>query len=584
MYRFEITFSTDASNYAIEQTTGGANGLVGCKVVQNLQYITGQSTTKASCYIAFEDQRGTTPKFTVVSKSNPSTKIKDFKFPFIQSIKGLTVTLSVNPPTIIFPLCATNDLIYVMDPAKPIKYKRADNQAEFGNPIPYYEYLVPKGWTVNGQVSDGTTGITTGANAAIRSDKINAGDNKVKIRGSQTGTVCHNVSGPQLIAGTWLEIPISRPTIKLTSGGLTSPVSVRCGYETTKTFVLEQANQASCITQYVWNLGANNGWKYNGIAAQPSIPINGAANNSLTLTSYCNQVPSSSVSVTAYAGAEALGTYTIPVTYDQTPPIPSITGPTTDLCTSDPVTYTVAGTLPCNAVVNWSVSPAGILSIAPNGSSVTVTPIGDGNVQLQATITSCGQTSFPSGIAIKVGRIPTADYLTIDNVNPATSTICRYTESMIIAHPAIIEQDVWYEWNLPSDWNTLENGTPSAVTQDYMLPVYPGSDGTIYVRRFNQCGYSNFYSVFVEFDPWCGNFYSISPNPATSNITVDGQKQKKNIKEIQILDKTGQIRRVAKFGNNQQRVNLNISGLAPDIYYIKIFDGKEWKSKPIRVQ
>jgi hypothetical protein len=88
----------------------------------------------------------------------------------------------------------------------------------------------------------------------------------------------------------------------------------------------------------------------------------------------------------------------------------------------------------------------------------------------------------------------------------------------------------------------------------------------------------------VFFDSWCGNYYTISPNPATDNITIDGQKQKKNIKEVQIIDKTGQVRKTAKFGNNVQRVNLNISDLTPDIYYIKIFDGKEWKSKPIVIK
>jgi hypothetical protein len=88
----------------------------------------------------------------------------------------------------------------------------------------------------------------------------------------------------------------------------------------------------------------------------------------------------------------------------------------------------------------------------------------------------------------------------------------------------------------------------------------------------------------VFFDPWCGNYYTISPNPATDNITIDGQKQKKNIKEVQIIDKTGQVRKTAKFGNNVQRVNLNISDLTPGIYYIKIFDGKEWRSKPIVIK
>lgn len=243
--------------------------------------------------------------------------------------------------------------------------------------------------------------------------------------------------------------------------------------------------------------------------------------------------------------------------------------------------YTIPN-LPGGAVVHWEASPQGIVTInSPNAQQTTLTRIADGEVLLTATVNFCITLNLPF-ITIKVGS-PPVESLTVNGVNPATTLVCHSSEIMLVANPSIADQNAWYEWNLPDSWVSLETGTNTVTTQDYMTSVYPGSDGTIYVRRHNECGYSGFYSVFVQFDYWCGNYYIISPNPATDNITIDGQKQKKNIKEIQIVDKTGRVRKLAKYGNNVQRVTLNISDLAPDVYYIKIFDGKEWRNKSIIV-
>jgi hypothetical protein len=244
----------------------------------------------------------------------------------------------------------------------------------------------------------------------------------------------------------------------------------------------------------------------------------------------------------------------------------------------DAETYTISN-LPAGAAVQWQVSPQNIVTIdCPTCAQTSLTRINDGEVSLTATVNGCALNSF---LGIRVGRPLAVESLTIDGVDPSTTVICRNTESALVAYPGVITTNTTYEWILPIDWVSLQTGTNTATTQDYMLSVYPGSDGTIYVRRVNECGNSAYYSVNVSFDPWCGNFYTISPNPATDNITIDGQKQKKNIKEVQIIDKTGQVKKLVKFGNNVQRVNVNVSGLASGVYYIKIFDGKEWRSKPI---
>jgi hypothetical protein len=176
------------------------------------------------------------------------------------------------------------------------------------------------------------------------------------------------------------------------------------------------------------------------------------------------------------------------------------------------------------------------------------------------------------------------EYLTIDGVNPASATVCHYNESLLIAFPGIIEQDALYEWELPQDWVALQTGTNTATTQDNILPVYPGSGGWIYVKRSNACGNSSLYSVQVNFDPWCGNYYRISPNPASSVITISpdtktGMTNKRpasannlNI-TITVSDVSGNVKKRQQFSNSTGKMQLNVSDLKTGIYYVHIING-----------
>ncbi|HSV09578.1 MAG TPA: T9SS type A sorting domain-containing protein, partial [Hanamia sp.] len=51
-----------------------------------------------------------------------------------------------------------------------------------------------------------------------------------------------------------------------------------------------------------------------------------------------------------------------------------------------------------------------------------------------------------------------------------------------------------------------------------------------------------------------------------------------DIKEISIVDKMGAVISKQAFGKNIRMVNLNVSNLKPDIYIIRIFNGKDYTS------
>jgi hypothetical protein len=75
----------------------------------------------------------------------------------------------------------------------------------------------------------------------------------------------------------------------------------------------------------------------------------------------------------------------------------------------------------------------------------------------------------------------------------------------------------------------------------------------------------------------------LSPNPAQNDVNVElvqksDNNKKREIKEIRIIDKMGNIKSVTKVNGIKKNVLLNISRLTADLYTIQVFDGKEWQS------
>jgi len=107
----------------------------------------------------------------------------------------------------------------------------------------------------------------------------------------------------------------------------------------------------------------------------------------------------------------------------------------------------------------------------------------------------------------------------------------------------------------------------------------------IRVRSYSaQCGYSAWFESYFIVADCSGSGFAISPNPATDNVKIDGRKENKKIKEVQIIDKLGNIKKLVKYAGEQKLVNLSISGLPADLYYVKIFDGQKWESKKLRIK
>jgi len=144
--------------------------------------------------------------------------------------------------------------------------------------------------------------------------------------------------------------------------------------------------------------------------------------------------------------------------------------------------------------------------------------------------------------------------------------------------------DTYYRWYIN---NTLVKEGASAY--NYCTCAYETpeprqcGDNTIRVEVETSCGTSSFDGGFF----WICSYRMMSnviiyPNPASDQVTVsltqvnDTKTTNKlqDIKEIKVLDKYGNVKKIQKYPANSGRVTLNLSNLLLDIYIIEVSDGK----------
>jgi hypothetical protein len=272
-------------------------------------------------------------------------------------------------------------------------------------------------------------------------------------------------------------------------------------------------------------------------------------------------------------------------TISYTQPTLSING-SNSFCSGNPV-YSVTN-LPCGATVSWSCNPRGVVSISTSSNQATLTKIADGQTTLSATITACG-SQIVSYLFIEVGLPQAPQFIEIYGHGVTDPTTLCPGSYRAEAFTTLTNQQ--YEWRLPPEWSSSVSGGNNPFTVgsngfDIPLQVNSITDNPafMWVRTVNKCGTSDPTFLFVGTS--CDGFlsYQVSPNPATSNVRIDGSKNNKIIKEVQLIDKTGNIKRARKYNGDIKLVQFDVSGLKPDVYYIKIYDGKRWESKQLRIQ
>ena len=357
-----------------------------------------------------------------------------------------------------------------------------------------------------------------------------------------------------------------------------SPVNKICGTTLNQTFTVTSNIPPSATVSYLWNLGSSsNGWLYNGSPASATIAT---TTNTLALTAAdCGTTPNN-ITVTATVNGTNYNAGTITVNGV----VPSFNiGGAGSIC-SGSESYNI-GTLPCSATVMWTASPSGIVSITSSGNSASLTKIGNGTITLTATISNvCGGSSIVKTKTIIVGS-PTittngtvAIYYNPGDENP----VCRNQGTTFDLNYSGANSVTWsYVSNQGNPQPSWSQTSTDGVYVEFFNPRQ--TTLILHVDASNTCGTSGYDIGFVAVD--CAGFMAmtISPNPTTGDVQIEptGTEKTTTIKEIEVVDKFGNVKKKIKFNTDSKKCKINIAELAADVYFIRVYDGKAWTSKKI---
>ena len=254
----------------------------------------------------------------------------------------------------------------------------------------------------------------------------------------------------------------------------------------------------------------------------------------------------------------------------------TITG-NTIICTSQTLTVPFGN----GVTYNWSVNSS-IVTITPNGNTVLITRVGTNNGQAIISVIiggACGNTTLT--IPIIVGTpVPVG-------INGPDHDLCYNGRSSEIGWFYVVNPInlLTYYWQI--------DGQGAGIGSSVSVDAFRWGVGNHEIRARSYsatCGYSEWYtSSFIVID-CSSNMFTISPNPSSENIYVRVNNSAKNnskqieIREIELIDKMGNIRHKRKFDNGLTSTSISVGNLPNDIYTMRIFDGEVWHSHKISIQ
>lgn len=256
--------------------------------------------------------------------------------------------------------------------------------------------------------------------------------------------------------------------------------------------------------------------------------------------------------------------------------------------------------LPYYGNVSWTSSNTAVATVSGSGHTVTVTRVGGcGFSTLTATETNCGTSSVaiarPLGVAGP--QLNGFDFTKTGNpCSPSFGVTYNGNGGCALRTDANVQEvEYWfsspYSYSINYNSGSLSCYSTSIVNKAGFTGTFPTQSQpyvvTIRFRVRNNCEWSEWSPGYYHFVQSCSFAFTVTPNPVSSRVEValDETTMKKtaehSIREVQISDKTGRILRQTRYGPGTQRLTLDMSGLKPDVYFLRVFDGKEWRSESV---
>lgn len=262
-------------------------------------------------------------------------------------------------------------------------------------------------------------------------------------------------------------------------------------------------------------------------------------------------------------------------------------------------TYTITNLIP-GSVSNWTLSPNLVLVNSSN-SEIVVKPLNanfSGIATIKATVS--GLTTLKKihigkpAYATLSGTYTTAGFETyIEDQNH----FCLKTYFFPGFYSGIIavkdEIATSYSWKLISKWHPQNNSVTTGIGlvpgSDHNYDVYvkpQNGQATYRLTTSNACG-SFTQDYTFRADGVCAiaaeaigesSSFLISPNPSDGLFTVSltDTTFSNTIEEISILDRNGREIKRKRFNNKDRHRTLDLQDFPPEVYIVRIFDGRKW--------
>lgn len=234
-------------------------------------------------------------------------------------------------------------------------------------------------------------------------------------------------------------------------------------------------------------------------------------------------------------------------------PTLSISGNST-LCTSSS-TYTLNGA--SAGTISWTSSNTSIATVT-QGNPATVTPVGNGAVNITATVTFCPGVTTAVTKTISVG-VPNNYY--IQNMS--------YSSNRLDIYPSF----TGYQLSV-SSWTVYVDGSFSTSGSGYppsVISVYASCGShNVTLTTSNSCGSYSTSSYYSG-----SGCYALTPNPASSNVTItDMAASSKSASKggkvtITVFDNTNRPLKQYTFSQSI-RYNFSVVNLTPGTYTVQI--------------
>lgn len=482
------------------------------------------------------------------------------KFTKVKSLFGGYSENFSNPTTLSVPICQTTPVALNISGNK--YWNTSTNPyTTFGN-ITTYKYKIPAGWFLNATLSTGSNYITATGPVTL-TPTANTGN------GGLIEYIAKNDCSGAFFEGTPRYITINRPNPTFTLNP--SSLTFVCGTPQTRTFTVSASSTLNCPVTYNWNLGANNGWLYNGSPAPANFST---TTNTITLASANGNVLPSTVRVTPVLNGNNFPQMSCFTNWSPFVSNALINGNRV-ICLNSSNVFTISN-LGNNSIV-WSLSnPYNATIINSSQSQITINGFSTGALELIGTITNpCGQVDIIKKTLWVGAPLPLSEIQRVE--------FCNFT--FRAKDFPNTDSSASYSWQFISSSGNASQSNFYTYGDFAQVTACPPFSITFKMIGTNSCGTTEQnVDLWLEGDDEEINRYAIRdkekfstinvyPNPVNETLFVNLTDLNNNLSQveettIEIFDIQGKkVKNIIEKNNN---FSIDVKDLNKGIYLMKI--------------